>query len=312
MKQSRFHLGTTGLAIVLVFFGAIGYSSKAIFIKLAYQYGADSVSLVALRMAFSMPFFLFAAWYSKKDTSTERLRLGPKSWGHLILLGLSGYYLASLLDFWSLQYLTASLARLILFTYPTLVLLLSAIFLGRRISWIEFGAVLLSYAGIALAFSQSLELAENVNFGRGILLSFGSAFAFAIYLIGSGEYLPRMGTLRYNSLTMSIACVAILIHHGIQHQWTFFHFPAPVYWYCLGMAMAATVLPSFMVAEGIRQLGAGPASIISSVGPISTIMLAAIFLGESFGPWQWIGAVLVIGGVFLLSWWKRKTANSEQ
>ncbi|MEL6656484.1 MAG: DMT family transporter, partial [Bacteroidota bacterium] len=155
MSTIRDRLGSTGLAILLVLFGAIGYSSKAIFIKLAYRHGADSVSLVALRMAFSLPFFLLAAWYSGRTKEENQLELTPKRWGHLVLLGVMGYYVASLFDFWSLQYLTASLARLILFTYPTLVLLISAAFLGRRISWVEVGAVLVSYIGIALAFSQS-------------------------------------------------------------------------------------------------------------------------------------------------------------
>jgi drug/metabolite transporter (DMT)-like permease len=306
MSNRTLVFSATSLAFLLVFVGAIGYSSKAIFIKLAYRYGADSVSLVALRMAFSLPFFLIAAAYSQKQRKASDFQLSKKHWGQIIVLGIMGYYVASLFDFWSLQYLTASLGRLILFTYPTLVLLLSAIFLKRRISWGEAGAVLLSYIGIALAFSQSVELAQGEFFWRGVALSFGSALAFAIYLMGSGEFLPKMGTLRYNSITMSIACFAIIIHHGIQHQWALFDFPAPVYWHCFGMAMLATVIPSFMVAEGIRRLGAGPASIISSVGPISTIMLAAVFLGESFGNWQWLGAVLVIGGVLLLSWWKRK------
>lgn len=309
MSKKTLALSASGLAFILVFAGAIGYSSKAIFIKLAYQYGADSVSLVALRMVFSLPFFLLAATYSQKQRQASDFQLNKRQWGQIIVLGLLGYYIASLFDFWSLQYLTASLGRLILFTYPTLVLLLSALFLKRRIGWGEAAAVLLSYLGIALAFSQSVELAQGAFFWRGVALSFGCALAFAIYLMGSGEFLPKMGTLRYNSLTMSIACFAIIIHHGIQHHWALFHFPTPVYWYCFGMAMLATVLPSFMVAEGIRRLGAGPASIISSVGPISTIMLASVFLGESFGLWQWLGAVLVISGVLLLSWWKGKKSH---
>lgn len=297
--------------LLLVLFGAIGHSSKAIFIKLAYAYEVDSVSLVALRMAFALPFFLLAAWYSGRTARGRAgrpdFRIQGRHWPRLLALGLMGYYVASLLDFWSLQYLTASLARLILFTYPTLVLLLSALFLSRRVSRAEAGAVLLSYVGVALAFSQSVELEESAFFWRGALLSFGSALAFAVYLIGSGEYLPRLGTLRYNSLTMSIACFAILAHHGLQYRWALFGFPAPVYGYCLGMAMLATVLPSFMVAEGIRRLQAGPAAIVSSVGPISTIALAAVFLGEVFGPWQWAGAALVVGGVLLLSRYKSKT-----
>ncbi len=309
MSNKTLVLSANGLAFVLVFVGAIGYSSKAIFIKLAYRYGADSVSLVALRMAFSLPFFLIAAAYSRKQRKASDFQLTRKHWGQIIVLGLMGYYIASLLDFWSLQYLTASLARLILFTYPTMVLLLSALFLKRPFSWGEAGAVLLSYVGIALAFSQSVELAEGELFWKGVALSFGSALTFAIYMMGSGEFLPKMGTLRYNSLAMSIACFAIIIHHGIQHQWALFDFPTPVYWHCFGMAILATVLPSFMVAEGIRRLGAAPASIISSVGPISTIILASVFLDESFGHWQWLGAVLVIGGVLLLSWWKRRKRN---
>lgn len=309
MSNRILAFSASGLAFVLVFIGAIGYSSKAIFIKLAYRYGADSVSLVALRMAFSLPFFLLAVAYSQQKRQASDFQLEGRHWWQLLVLGLMGYYVASLCDFWSLQYLTASLGRLILFTYPTLVLLLSAVFLKRRVSWAEAGALLLSYLGVALAFSQSVELAQGEHFWRGVALSFGSALAFAIYLMGSGEFLPKLGTLRYNSLTMSIACFAILIHHGIQHQWALFDFPAPVYWYCFGMAIFATVLPSFMVAEGIRRLGAGPASIISSIGPISTIVLAAIFLDERFGAWQWVGAFFVIGGVLLLSWWKRNKSQ---
>lgn len=295
-----------GIAIALMLIGAVAHSSKAIFIKLAYRYDVDSVSLVALRMAFALPFYLAAGWYNHRQNSTTDAALLPRQWAHIVVLGLLGYYAASLLDFWSLHYLTASLGRLILFTYPTMVLALSAIFLRRRVQWGEAGAVLLSYLGLALAFSQSVELAAGPSFWWGVLLSLGSALTYAIYLIGSGEYLPRLGILRYTSLTMGIACGAILIHHGIQHQWALFHFARPVYGYALGMALIATVLPSFLVAEGIRRLGAGPASIISSIAPISTIVMASFFLGEAFGPWQWVGAVLVMAGVALLSWWKRR------
>ncbi|HMQ47695.1 MAG TPA: DMT family transporter [Saprospiraceae bacterium] len=294
-------------AILLVFFGAIAYSSKAIFVKLAYRYGVDSVSLVALRMAFSLPFFLAVASYSRwQKQAADTFRPKRRHWLELIVLGLLGYYVASLCDFMSLQYLSASLGRLILFIYPTLVLLLTAVFLKRKVSRVEAAAVIISYIGIILAFSQSVEIRQVPDFWMGVLFSFTSALTFALYLIGSGEYLPRMGTLRYNSLTMSIACAAILLHHGIQYRWALFHFPMPVYGYALGMALVATVLPSFMVAEGIRRLGAGTAAIISSVGPISTILLASLILGETFGGWQWLGAVLVIGGVLLLSWWKQR------
>ena len=137
-------------------------------------------------------------------------------------------------------------------------------------------------------------------------LSFGSALSYALYLIGSGEYLPRLGTLRYTATTMTVACIAILLHHGIVHHWALFDFPAPVYYLCFGMAIIATVVPAFLVAEGIRRMGAGPTSMVSSIGPISTIMLAALILEEQFGAWQWAGAALVIGGVVWLGRWKSR------
>lgn len=293
-------LGHQSGAIALVVIGAIGYSSKAIFIKLAYQYGVDSVSLVALRMAFALPFFVLAAVYDRRQRKEQVPPLNSQQWLAVAGLGIVGYYLASLFDFWSLQYLTASLGRLILFTYPTLVLFLSALLLGRRIRWVELVAVLITYIGVTLAFSQSVELQQGRSFWWGAALSFASALAYAIYLIGSGEYLPKLGTLRFTSITMSVACVAILLHHAVQYQWALFHFPRPVYGYALGMALLATVFPALLIAEGIRRIGAAPAAIASSIGPISTILLAAIFLGEAFGGWQWLGAVLVIAGVWVL------------
>lgn len=297
------------VAIALVFMGAILHSSKAIFIKLAYRYEVDSVSLVALRMAMALPFFLGVAWWSHRRQLESQWPFIRRHLPRLIGLGLAGYYLASLLDFWSLQYLPAGLGRLVLFTYPTLVLLLSALFMRRPIHWMEGVALILCYIGVYLAFAKMADAAWGEGFGWGIALSFGSALSYAVYLIGSGEYLPRLGTLTYTSLTMSIACLGILIHHGIQYQWDLFGFPAPVYYLSLGMALLATVAPSFMVGEGIRRLGASESSIISSFGPISTIILAYIFLGEAFGPWQWLGAVFVIGGVLTISLRQKRRGN---
>lgn len=296
-RLDRQHL----LAATLVLVGAILHSSKAIFIKLAYGHGVDSVSLVALRMLFALPFYLLALWWSRRRRGGAPEPLSRRGWGILILLGLSGYYLASLLDFWGLQYLPAGLARLILFVYPTLVLLLSGLLLGRRVSRQELAAVGLSYVGVVLAFSTSVELRGISGVGWGVLLAFGSALSYALYLIGSGEYLPRLGTLRFTAISMTVACTAILIHHGLYYRWELFHFPAPVYRLALGMALLATVLPSFLVGEGIRRIGAGESAIISSFGPISTILLAYLFLKEAFGPWQWAGASLVIGGVMFIS-----------
>ena len=205
-----------------------------------------------------------------------------------------------------LQYITASLERLVLFVYPTLVLIISAIFLGKRITRVQMLAVLITYIGITLAFAENFRADQQDQTLWGALLIFGAALTYAIYLIGSGSLLPRLGTWRYTSMAMMAACAAVLIHHGIFHRWALFHFSAPVYQLSILMAVFATVLPAFMVSEGIRIIGASNAAIIGSVGPISTIVLAGIFLGESLTYLQWLGTFIVIGGVLLITLKKEK------
>ncbi len=289
------------LAAVLVFVGAVFFSSKAVLVKLAYRYEVDSISLLALRFAFSLPFYAWIAWRGGLHKSSGYRRPKGKEWWQIGLYGVAGYYLASLFDFIGLNYVTASLERLILFLYPTLVLLLSAVFLHRRVTRVQYRAVLLTYVGMAIAFSENLLGGAGQDLIFGSALIFLAALTYAGYLIGSGQLLPRLGTWQYTSLAMSAAAVAVLAHHGLTHGWQLFHFAWPVYGYAFLMAVIATVLPSFMIAEGIRITGAGNAAIIGSVGPISTIVLAYIFLDERLGWLQWGGTLLVIAGVLLIS-----------
>lgn len=289
------------VATVLLFTGAILFSSKAVLVKLAYRYDIDSISLLALRMLFSLPFYLIIAYRSERKGRMNGQKLSWAQWFELTIYGIMGYYIASLLDFVGLQYVTAGLERLILFVYPTLVLLLSALFLGNKIERIQYLAVLLTYSGIALAFVENLRLGQEKNLILGSVLIFFCALAYAIYLIGSGRLLPYLGTWRYTSLAMIASTTAVLLHHGIFYQWHLFHFPVPVYYLAFLMAIFATVLPSFLIAEGIRMIGAGNAAVIGSVGPISTIVLAYIFLDEYMSVLQWLGAVIVIGGVLMIT-----------
>lgn len=305
---SRTIISKETIAAALVFLGAIFFSSKAVLVKLAYRYEIDSISLLTLRMVFSLPIFLIIAWFSNKSKESVAQPLSLKDWFYILVLGIAGYYLASLFDFMGLQYVTASMERLILFVYPTLVLVISAIFLGKKIKGVQYGALALTYFGIVIAFLEGLAMDGQKDFIRGGILVFVSALTYAIYLIGSGNLLPRMGTLRYTSFTMSAACLTIIVHHGVVYQWDLFDFPAEVYWLSIVMAVFATVLPSFLISEGIRVIGSGNASIIGSIGPVSTIVLAYIFLGERLGWLQWLGTVFVIGGVLLISL-SKKTAN---
>jgi len=293
--QSSYFLGA-GLALL----GSICFSAKAVLVKLAYQYDIDTVSLVALRMSFSLPFFMVIAWFSNRK-KTERFELKRKDWQLIILFGISGFYVASLFDFFGLQYITASLERVILFTYPTLVLLISALFLKRKIKKIEVLALLLTYFGIAIALYENFKLPEGDKIWLGCLLVFGAALTYSIYVIGSGQMLKKMGTLQYNSLAMMAACSAIIIHHAVVYDLALFHFDSQVYFLAFLMGLVSTVMASFLVTGGIRLIGASDAAIISSIGPISTIVLAYIFLGERLSWLQWIGTLIVIGGVLMIT-----------
>ncbi len=298
------------LAAVLVFIGAICFAAKAVMVKLAYRYEVDVISLLALRMLFSLPFFTVIAWQAERRAA---LRGQPPLPLHDFLkiggLGLLGYYFASWFDFMGLQYISAGLERLILFIYPTLVVLLSFLLWKKRNSRTQVIALALTYAGIAVAFLEHLLQSANTNFWLGTLYVFISALVFAVYLIGSSKVIPRIGTWRFTPLAMIAATVAILIHHAFSQQWQLFHFEYEVYVLTLLMAIFATVLPAFLVVEGLRVIGPGNTSIISSVSPVATIVLANIFLDEQFSYLQWIGTALVIGGVLLTSL-QRQAANN--
>ena len=297
------------LGAALAFTGAILFSTKAVIVKLAYRYEVDSISLLALRMLFSLPFFLAVAFLSRQQKQNRRLPIGRRDGLRILLLGVLGYYLASLFDFIGLKYITASLERLILFVYPTLVLLIGAVVYREPISRRQLGALLLTYLGIAIAFSEGLYLSGDQNFVLGAALIFSGALAYAAYIVGSGRLLPRIGTLRFTSLAMTASAAAVLAHHGIAYRWQLFGFPPEVYGLAALMALIATVLPSFLLSEGIRLIGSGNASIIGSVGPISTIVLAYFFLGERLGWLQWAGTALVISGVLVITLQKRRQAG---
>lgn len=295
------------IAALLVLLSAICFSGKAVLVKLAYRYEIDSVSLLTLRMIFSLPFFLLNAWIGRQRSikNGKYEQLSRRDWLNIIALGLSGYYIASLLDFMGLQYITAGLERLILFLYPTMVLLLSAFFLRKAITRAQLIALLLTYGGVAMALLDRTQLGGS-NVPLGALLIFGSGLAYAIYMVGSTKLIIRLGAIRYTSSAMIAASAAIILHHGIAYQWALWHYPAEVYGLVLAMAIFATVLPTLMVSEGIRIIGAGNTAIISSVGPVATIAMGYVFLGEQFGGWQIPGTLLVLAGVLWISGVKSK------
>lgn len=303
-KNPNIHTQTL-IGAGFAFAGAILFSAKAVFVKWAYRYDIDPVSLLTLRMLLSLPFFLVVAAWVRPALRQQRFR--PKGWAGLIGLGLLGFYLASLLDFIGLQYISASLERLILFVYPTLVVLLSVVFLRKPIRRVHYLALLLTYAGIALAFADRLEVGGENKLLIGATWVFGAALAYALYLIGGEKLIPRMGALRFTANAMLIACAGVLSHQWVLHgSLNLLGWGREVYLLALCMALFSTVLPTFLFSKGIQYIGASNTAIVGSIGPVSTIVLAWYFLDEPISWWQLGGTALVVLGVSLISLQKGK------
>jgi drug/metabolite transporter (DMT)-like permease len=285
---------------IVAFTAAVFFSTKAIFVKLTYVYGAHAISALALRMIMALPMLLIIAWYSARQGARPLTRA---DWKAIFLLGFTGYYLSSLLDFLGLQYITASLERLILFLYPTIVALISWVLFKRPIGMKGILALVLSYIGIAISFVRDLQHTGDI---ATVLIGGGFVFActvtYAIYIVGSGEMVGRIGALRFAAYATVVAALCCLIQFALTRPLaSAFAFPPQVYGYALAMAVIATVLPVILTAKAIQMIGAPKVAIIGAVGPIATIVLAWQFLGEPIGWEQIVGAALVMSGVLLIS-----------
>lgn len=287
------------IGAAFVFISAIAFSAKAIFIKLAYQYPVDAITLLALRMLLATPFFVVMAVVASRNTTTSRL--DTKDWISILALGLGGMYLSSLFDFLGLSYVSAGTERTILFLYPTFVVVISAYLAKRPIGKREILALALSYAGIILIAIHDISFSSTSTtlLGAGFILL--SALTYACYLVGSGNVLHKIGTQRFTAYTMVIACIACVSHFALTHPVASLKLPMGVYQLGLGMAIVSTILPVILLNAGIRRVGSNKASLIASVGPVSTILLAALFLGEPVTFNQMIGTALVLAGVLSIS-----------
>jgi len=298
------------IGCILVLLGAAGFSTKAILIKLAYAADGqlDAITLLALRMLFALPMFLIAAvWHQKKSAAPA---LDKKQWGIVIILGLMGYYIASYLDFLGLQTISAGLERLIIFSYPTFVVLFSALYYRRTLTASVMIALGLSYIGILLVFIESLSLTStNIVLGSAYVLS--SALIFSVFVMGSGVMVHRIGSVRFTAYTMTVASIATLTHFAFHHDLvrTVSTIPLDVYVLSLIMAIFATVLPAFLMNNGIKKVGASSAAILSSVGPIITLALANQLLQETITNTQLLGTFFVLAGGLVVG---RMKGNNEK
>lgn len=292
-------------ALLITATGVILFSSKAVLIKLAYQFDVDSVSLLLLRMLFSLPFYI--SIFLIRRHGWKENPITRKQFIVLIGLGFLGYYLASLFDFIGLKFISASLERLILFSYPTFVLLISWLFLKKRITKAQVISIIVTYAGLAIIFLDRGGIVEGsfTELLKGSTLVFLSAIAYASYLVGSGTLIEQVGSVRLTTYSMLVSCGAIIIHYLITSDLNLINYPIEVYIYSFMMAVIATVIPSFLINEGIRRMGAPNVSIVGSLGPASTIILAMIFLGESLTLVQFGGATIIVMGVVIIAQTKK-------
>lgn len=291
IQRRQFAAGLT-LAII----GSVLFSAKAVIVKLAYRYGVDAATLLALRMAFSLPFFIVALAWSSHGAQpllrTDHMRL--------IFIGLLGYYAASYLDFLGLQYVTAALERLILYLSPTLVVVLSALVLRVHFGRYEWGALALCYGGIVLVFWHDVSLeGGQVLLGSGLV--FASAVCYAIYLIMSGELVRRLGAIRLTAYAMCVSSFAVFAQFAVLNPISALRQPQAVYGLSLLNALLCTVLPVFATMLAVERIGAGRASMASMIGPVSTIALAYLFLDERISIWQLAGTALVLTGIYVLT-----------
>ncbi len=272
-------------------------------VKLAYQYHVDALSILLLRMLFSFPFYVVIAFiYRKKQASGIILRI---DYFWVVLFGVVGYYLASYFDFVGLTYIKASLERIILFLYPTIVLLLNRIFLKKQITKIQKWAILFTYLGILIAFSGEVAISGTGIYIGGIFILL-SAIAYASYLVGSGWLIPKFGVVKFTTYAMLVSCFCVFIHYSIMSDANIFGRPWQVYFLGFLIAIFATVIPSYLVSVSIKMINSSNFAIVAGAGPISTIILAAIFLNEKLSTLQLFGALVVIGGILLVSTKKPK------
>jgi drug/metabolite transporter (DMT)-like permease len=287
-----------GLAIAIA--GAVLFSAKAIVAKLIYRYDVDAVTLIAFRMLFAFPFFaaiaLWKASFEAPLAVSDRVRI--------VMLGLLGYYLSSFLDFLGLQYISAGLERLLLFLTPSFVLLISMFVLKRRITRLEWLALAIAYLGTVFVFLHDVRIGgADVVLGSALVL--GAAFAYAVYLLQSGDMVKRVGTLRLVAYAMCVSSVACVAQFFLLRPASMLVQPADVYWLSLMNAVLCTIVPVYLTMLAVERIGAPSTSQAGMIGPVATLFLAALILDEPVTGIQLAGTALVLAGIYLLS--RKKT-----
>ena len=258
-----------------------------------------------LRMLFSLPFYAASMWFYYNRRSFKKAK--PSTYIGACLVGILGYYMSSLFDFIGLQYVSASIERIILFIYPTLAVVLNLLIFKVAISKKQWLAIFITYIGIGLAYWGELnQIPDTKQFFFGTWMILLCAITYALYLVGSGKIIPKIGAPQFTSLSMLAASLGIFIHYWITQHKSFtaimdlpiLHSSSLIY--VIALALIATVIPSFLISGGMKRIGSNDLAIITSIGPVSTLFQARWILGEPFSWEQILGTLLVIVGVLLV------------
>jgi drug/metabolite transporter (DMT)-like permease len=295
-SNSRFLSG-----ILISMLGALCFSSKAIFVKLGYRDATvDPMTLLAVRMMVALPFFLVNAFITglrKKESY-----LPAKIWIWIFLTGCLGYYISSLLDFAGLQYVSAGLERLILFIYPTFVMIISSFIFGEKIKRNQWIAAGVTYAGILFAFfgEYNINISQQ-NIWTGAVFIFLCAITFGSYIVASSRIIPVAGAARFNSYSMISASAGVLLHYFIFGEQPITSVTQSTWIWGSLMGIFSTVIPSYLVTESINRIGGENTAIIASLGPVSTMLMAWLWLDEGITPWQISGTLCIISGIIIVA-----------
>ena len=285
-----------GIAFALA--GTVSFAFRPILIKLGYAtHPVSATTLLFLRMTLSLPFFLAMAWWLRGEKPIAR-----RDWLGIVGLGFLGYYFASLLDFLGLQFVPAGLGRLIMFLYPTLVVILSAVFLSKSPTRREIAALAVTYAGVALVLSDRLGVApEHRQFMFGALLIFSSAMCYAVYLVSGSQLVKRIGSARFTAYTMIVSTAPAVLQFLLLEPWSALELPVQLWWYVSLLVTLCTVLPVFLVAEALKRIGANHFALIGALGPVTTVIADFALMDGAMSALQVVGGALVISGVLLVT-----------
>jgi drug/metabolite transporter (DMT)-like permease len=288
-------------AVTAAMASAILFSAKGVLMKLAFAQGASIWLFMALRMAYALPLFawlwLRAARRAKLDGKPDLTR---NDWLLIAALGLIGYYLSGVLDIAGLQFVSASMERLILYTHPSLVLLFGWLFLGRRLGWPLMVAMLLGYGGLWLAFGEEAKLSHGQHAALGSFLVFGSAVLYAVFLLLSGRHVKRLGPERMFIAGMGLCTVAVFVQAAVMVPRQEWFASSEVHVLAMVVAVLGTVLPTVLLGIAMHRLGPERTAVLGMVGPVFTLFFGYYALHEPL-TWRNAGGLMLtlVGGGIL-------------